>query len=353
MEDNKKVTELAVGAEVGNIYYTYNEEKEDFDMYRIVSIQNKETVSCIVNGDWGNRKKFKLIELRENFTQLLSNAILTVSKVVVATKGKTPIYDIVVMVYKRDNTDTKFSLPNILCRQSISDIFYQPFCNAEENPMVGFSVTNDTLPAEYEMGDLIWMDEVIESSVINLYKTDTLESIYALVGNKYDSVLRELLSAHVKSKTSQEVWNYTKKHLPDNLHGYCKDLMTLLKVNNFMYDFYQMFGIINVTFKVDYLKGRTNSLSLPNEQREALQEIYQINMAKTMVVPFDFSIDLSEVTVPYVLVMDSTGSLYFIAYTRSEHEYVKQIDTTVVENAMTINQKILNAVEFYDKYSSK
>lgn len=346
---------INIGAELGNIYYTWNDERNDFDMYRIVSIQNSETVSCIINNDWKQKKKFNLKELRQKYTQLLSDAILTVSDVIAITKrignNIIPLYDVMVMVYKREGLSLSGSVPDILLRQATSDMFYQPFVSTEENPMIGFCATKETLPAEYEMNELTLVDDVLSSMIINTYKIDTIDSICQIIGNKFNSILEDLMDAHLKAVYGQS-WDFMKDtiEVPEHLHGYCKDLKTLLKINNFMYDFYQILGITNVTFQIDCPDDGYEH-SLPNDQRESLQEIYQINMAKTMVLPFDFSVNLEEVKVPYVLIMDVTGNLYFVAFTRSEFEYVKHVDTTLIENMTQINQKVSNAVNFYQKYS--
>lgn len=347
--DIKKVKELAVGAELGNIYYKWNDETDNYDMLRIVKIQNKETVSCVLNGDISTTRKMNLVKLREEYEQLLSNAVLTISRVVSAyTPNGTPIPDIVVMVFKREDANTEFSEPDIVCRQGISDIFYEPYCNQEENPMVGISVTKDTIPSGYNISMITTMDHVEESMIVNIYRTDTIDTILSILGTKWNDVLIDLLQN--KYNTDRQTDIFLQKECPDTYYGYCKNLRLLFQTNNFMYDVYQLLGMVKVKFEIPFNEDIANN-QLPIDQKEKLQDLYEINMAKTTIIPFDFSIDIDRVNVPYILVMDSTDTLYMVVYTRSEHEYVKQFDTTVLEQMAEINKRLCETVEYYEKHS--
>lgn len=347
----KKVKELAVGVELGNIYYKWNDEIEDYDTLRIVKIQNKEIVSCIcTSGDSICTKKMSIVKIREEYEQLLSNAVLTISKVVSAyTPNGTPIPDVVIMVFKREDANTEFGEPDIVCRQGITDIFYEPYCNQEENPMVGISVSKDTIPAGYTMSMITTMDVVQESMIMNIYRTDTIDSILSIIGTKrWDEVLIDLLQN--KYNTDRETNVFLAKECPDTYYGYCKNIRLLLQTNNFLYDLYSMLGMVKVKFEIPFDYDVANN-QLPEDQKEQLQDLYEINMAKTTVIPYDFSIDFDKVRMPYLLVMDSTDTLYMVVYTRSEHEYVKHFDTTVLDQMAEINKRLSETVEYYEKHS--
>lgn len=354
MEVENKITQLAVGAELGNIYYQWNDDIEDFDTYRIMGIQNNDTVrcKCCIDGKPPVMKKMKLEDLRENYYLLISHAMITVSKVIVATKTNgQPVYDIVIMVYKREDAQTEFNVPDVICRQAMSDIFYEPFCNQQENPYVGLSVSKDTIPVGYSMKDLTMCDKVLESIVINTYKTDTLDTINSLINpDRWNDILEELLNLHYQNKRMSNPFLPDK--VPDVDDGYCRNIKLLMETNNFMYDFYKLLGITKVNFTINYDTSRPNDEQpLPLEQKEIIQDIYQTNMEKTFVLPFDFSLDFDKIRLNYVLIMDATNILYIIGFTKSPDEYVKVIDTSVSEEIKRIHEKISNAVSFYDKYS--
>lgn len=355
-ENKLAVKELAVGAELGNIYFKFDENAEEPTLYRIVRIQNKDTVSCMINNNKKNIKKMRLEDLRKDFTLLVSNAIVSISKVIaVHTQHGKPIFDIVVMIYKRDDTDSEFTVPDVVCRQATTDVFYEPFCNTEVNPMVGLSVSQTTIPANYTMQDMTICDEIIESLIINTYRTDTLDTILDMANEpKWNETLEELLLD--KYDADRRKNPFLPETPPDRLReGYCKSLRLLLETNNFMYDFYELLNITPVTFIInpDNIKTDDGIYTLPQDQKELVQHIYQVNMERTGAIPFDFTVDLESIKVPYVLIMDASGKLYLIMYTRSKDEYVRVYTTTVKSDIDEVHKKLSEAVAFYDKYSKK
>lgn len=346
---------LSISTEMGNIYYQWNDEADDFDIYRVTRIQNGDTVSCTctIRGQKPFVKKIKLSDLKKNYSQLISNAIITASKVIVAqTEDGRPVFDIVIMVYKRDGNQMTFGEPDIVCRQALSDIYYEPFCNQEENPYVGLCASQETIPAGYTMQELTACDKVLESVLINTYRTDTLDSIYTLLNlDNWNNVLEDLAALHHKQRMAQNPF-LSSNEIPMIKDGYCKNIMTLLKYNNFMYDFYRLLGVVEVNFKIEYDENNPNEQALPLEQVEVLQEIYEVNISRTMVAPFDYTIDLSKAKMNYLLVMDNAHVLYIVVFTKSPNEYVKVVDTSIKTNDQIVHEKLLKAATFYDKYSN-
>ena len=114
----------SLSTEIGNIYFRLNDDGE-YDYWRIIRIQNANVVSCEHNWNPNDVRKFRLSELYKNCLRLDSNAILTVSRVIVGyTEKGMPIHDIVVMVYdKNKNSTVQFNQPSIICQQAISDVF--------------------------------------------------------------------------------------------------------------------------------------------------------------------------------------------------------------------------------------
>lgn len=342
--------------ELGNIYYRYDEEKEDNEVLRIVKILNEKEVS-VSNEDTHTIKRMELKELQKDYEKLVSHAILTITEVAIGSNANgTLIRDVVIMVFRNEvnmdeiNSDTT---PDIVCRQGITDIFYEPFCNEGENPMAGISVSKETIPSGYDMDMIRHCDEVLDYKIVNLYRKDTIDTILYLIekgsSDKWDTIILNMMKAKYDSDRQKNP--FLPADLPkDPYYGYCHTLRELLVTNNFMYDFYYLLGITKVTFEIPF-NPELKENPLPDDQRIALQEIYEMNMCKTLVVPFDYDIDLERVKVPYVLAMDATDTLYFIAFTRSETEYVKKIDTTMMEQVATINNQLSEAVEFYNKYS--
>jgi len=351
--DKQLLNNLSIGSEIGNIYYNYDEENDVVDTYRIMRIQNEDTVSCMINNDPKQIQKVKLAALKKHFQLLLSNIVLSVSKVVAAqNEHGMELEDIIIMGHVRKEGETITNdEPDIVCRQSLSDIFYQVFCNEHENPFVGISVTKHTCPVEYTMRALTAMDHLEDSIIVNIYRTDTIDDILKLVDEKrWNPTLLKLYEDKIKA--SERTYPLFTPDPSGVEYGFCQNLRSLFINNNFMYDLYGLLGIMQVTFKIDYPENDENGYSLPLDQKELLQQLYETNMEKTIVAPFDFSVDLSKINMPYVLIMDNTNTLYLVGFTKSVNEYAKTY-SSIPEDMKAVREKLSNAVSYYDKYSNK
>ena len=75
--------QLNLKTELGNIYYKYNIETDDFDILRVIAIQNAETVRCIKNGNSSDSTKISVDELKSGYTRLLSDGVVSLFNVIV------------------------------------------------------------------------------------------------------------------------------------------------------------------------------------------------------------------------------------------------------------------------------
>lgn len=344
----------AIFKELGNIYY--RERENDFEIVRIIGIQNSETVK-IKYMDTGKVFKVSIKELKENFGVLISDLIISFSIVKVCSKenGAT-IPDVMVLVYKRDELDNggvetpygNLILPYCVCRQSITDIFYNYFKTGGESDkdLVGLSVTRDSCPANIEFTDLTYCSELVKSVAVNVYKTDTLDDILSMIDTtEMDNVLSDMMIKH---------HTYNLNYVPftppiisgNEYEGYCKNLKTLLEINSFAYDMYTSMNITKVSFEILTMDDNGNTSLVPDQIRK-LSDLYRININKTIVAKYEFDIDLDKIQMNYMLIMDSTDTLYIIAYT-SDGEYIEtDLEVRSVQDDML---KIAKSVDYYNKY---
>lgn len=342
--------QLNLKTELGNIYYKYNIETDDFDILRVIAIQNAETVRCIKNGNSSDSTKISVDELKSGYTRLLSDGVVSLSNVIVMDSqmpGR-PLKDVIVMLHKR-NENRNFSDPDVVCRQSITDFFNMD----PSKDLIGVSVSKESIPAGIDMEDVIYCDKVLNATIMNVYKNDTLDFIMMVLKNKEaDDILKDLYDVRL-----HHFQNIYKE--PDSVsgarvsaEGYNKDVKSLLLTNNFMYDFYQAFGVSKVTFEIPFDENNERNY-LPNDLKDILNNLYKIAMDKAIVVKYDFDIDFEEMKMPYLLVMDKTNTLYIVAYTTAG-EFLKcdiKIDANSKEEENIVN-KIRAAVDYYDKYSA-
>lgn len=364
------LAEKSIMKDLGMIFFRFDAVANNFETLRFIGMQNDEIGKFIKNGDINDIVKLPFDDVKQGFVRLMSDGIISVSNVTVAADetGKT-LPDVVVMMYKRgyssikEGTENKkgdFSEPYIVCRQSIVDIFDM----SGSGEIVGASVSVDTLPSGYTMSDIYYQDSILESRLMHVYKNDTLDVIVKCLDSKSSNdILNDLFETRKKWLKNN---NILYKMEPDEVlekkvisEGYNRDLRSLLYTNNFMYDFYSAFGICKVNFEIEFDidKGIT---SLPDDQREIVSNLFEINIVKTVIVKYDFDIDFTLIKIPYVLVMDANNTLFVIGYTKSEDEFVRPSikivsgldDDLLKTDDDNVVDRIREAVSYYDKYGS-
>ena len=171
------------------------------------------------------------------------------------------------------------------------------------------------------------------------YMDDTLDDILSLVKAKeYNNTLEALFIDHVNAVVRN---NPTMAAMKDRImklesyDGYCKSLSLLLEQNNFMYDFYQAFKIIPIDEVVSFNEEGAVSNNIVN----IISDIFEINIASTLCIPYWYDIDLSNIDNDYVLIIDNNDKLYVVAYVSNGP---KHIDIEKVESEENI-EKMANS----------
>lgn len=337
---------------LGRIYFKFNEEEQDFIYIRVIKLESDGYVIIRHLSDSSETRE-RLIDIKKEYSPLAPYGVMTVSKVYIgyaANGARVP--DVVTLFYKYRNKGINYNDPDILCRQAMSDIFYIPYCTTEVNPMVGFSVTKESLPPEFKsVNELSECDEVEESIAINVYITDTLDSLCEIIGDRYDDILYGLLKTrfdYLKSFNAISVSELDEP--PDTLDGYCKTLKLLYKTNNFIQDVYDANNIIKVDFEIVDNEDVENNV-LDQEQKETLEMITRQVMDKTIYMKYSYEINLSALKVYHVLVMDRNDTLFIVCFTKSSEEFLAKVEDYYENDYDKIRKRILEAIGYYDKYT--
>lgn len=350
---------MSISIRKGQMFGLYNEDTESFDMLRVKTFNNRDDIECISFNTlkYSDRKIVKSsVDELKRYTRLRANALLSVSEVDVLTLADgSKLKDVVSMVFENINANSTIRVesPNIVCRQAMSDIFYTPYCKTEDNPYVGFSATQDTLPEPYKIKDMTVCDNCVRTELYDIYITDTLDSICELIGDEFDDVLSKIADIHWEAKKIK--YPMLRKDTPDTDDGYCTTLKSLYRTNNFMYDVHSLLKVSEVNFKIEYDPYAPDGTeqTLTEYQKSVVQDIYKVNMAKTYIIKYDVDLDFDSVRAKYVLLLDNTGELYIVVYTKSLDEYVINVDINNYSGIQKdIYDRINKAVAFYDKYSN-
>lgn len=283
----------------------------------------------------GTNIKLSEKALKRDYTRLNASALISFNIVTIQK-----LSDVIVMVYRREETLSENDMPYCVCRQNITDFFANSILKDKDpnSYICGMSVTKDTVPEGVTLQSILACDGVEKSDIIATYKTDTLNTILGLVKTKdYDNVLHNLFTDHLMglSRKYGRMF-YTINQDKDMMDGYCKTLKGLLQSNNFMYDYLRGFDI----YPLDIDLSKDNEKSLSEDNKEVIQFLLRENIDTSMVVNYGEDIDLEKIQSKYVLISDKYERLYVVAYTSSDQYHIPIEQVEGEKNLENISKSI-------------
>lgn len=348
--------------QIGKIFFKYNEEKEEFEKVRLLSIEennNNEKIKFILykmkpgyfkvpeSKDIFELTKDEFVEFRKEYdTTLQSDGSIFISDVIAISRPTdgAEIHDVMIM-YLNNTESGELSLnrPSVLARQALNDP-YAVSVGIENK--AGFCVNSDILPDGYELKDLMYLEKLIDPFMFQVYKMDNINSILYILNYNYEynsnKVFKKLYDDILDHKIIAGVYT-DKLTAPKVIDGYCINLDTFFVNENIMYEINNVMGIAQVDFEIE-----PGSISLTEEQKNQVYSLYNgLKMYNTLVCPFDYDIDFSKAKMPYILLRDSKDVLYVVAYTISEDEIIKPDPKVIKDNSKEFNDKILKITNAY------
>lgn len=346
---------------LGHKFYKQNED-DTFEIIRIIKLGEFNDKVIIRNEETGNTKTVTFASLK-GYTPLKPTGLVTFSTVKVYDKGEKPPFpnDVVICLYRMIDIQLDQNVPPFaVCRQSITDIFYNLLADKEDHGIVGLSVTRDDCPTNFDYRIMAACDEICHYEMVNLYIDDTLDNILECIDtNIYDSVLFRNFSVHMKLKNPmwmEQTFKKTKEITSDS--GWCSDLKSLLLDNNFITDMNTMRNITELDFDIsedfisEHVKLQNNDeydrVSVSEECMKYLSYVFKVNMKTTMVIEYNYDIDLADFNHSnYILLRDKTQKLYIVVYT-VDGEYIEK-DLEDKSNKMDFSDRY--RLDFYNKFN--
>lgn len=337
-------------------------EDESIHMVRIVNIKmpyNKKNLSLqtqpseitIFDYEDNQRKKVRVDSLK-GYTPLEPDGIFTANIVTITDEEKNILKDVVCTITKYFFIRSKISsVPYGVCRQNITDVFANMFISDESQMITGLAINQDDCPTNFDYKIMLAADSILESVFINFYRTDTIDDLYELFNtNKYDKVLEELYLRHVKFSGNPSL-NFKNYDM-----GWCRDLKTLLKVNNFQNDINEMFNILQVDFNImDYcieremIQNKLKYKCLGEDVRHWLSSVAKVDISEGTLLEYDHDINLGDFYKNnYLLIRDNTKKLYLVVYTIGNERY--EADLEAENSKYNFSEKF--KLELYNKYNS-
>ncbi len=339
---------------IGQKIFKKNNENDELIIYRIKEVRkSKELPKEIKVIDESTNKEITVeTESLKGFTPLEPDGICTFSIVTVKDEFNKDHKDVIVTGSKFLNLKFGDKMPYCVCRQSITDIFYNLLAvgTDEDSTLVGLSVNADSCPSNFDFRVTLACNEIIYSDYINFYRTDTLDDILKFVHiSKFDTVLWELFNDYIRSSGKVE------DTFKNESGGWCKNLKTLLRQNNFQNDLNEMLGITDVDFIIEpYIIEKTlpsgNAyLSLTDNLKDWLSSIYKVSINDVSILEYNHDINLADFNnARYLLIRDKSLKLYLVVYTMAGK--YKEKDLIDVDNKPDLTTEF--KIKFYNKYNS-
>lgn len=326
-------------------YKFFKDNDDSLNMIRLLKIRGNG--ECTVLDEATNHKIIMKEDDLKDWVPLNPDAILFITTVKIP-KGKDEVDDVIVATSKYLNLTVGDTTPYAVCRQSITDIFYNLLCGDESEQIVGLSVNRDDCPTNFDMRLMVACNKITNQNVFYYYRTDTLDELLDLFGTKKaDEVLNKLYTGHLKYTDNP------KAFLRKEDKGWCKDLRTLLKENTFQNDMNQMLGITDVDFTLsDFLVTKQlpdgqDYVTVEDELKIWLGGTFRINITDITVLEYNHDINLGDFNnSTYLFIRDNTKKLYFCVYT-VDGQYLES-DLEAQYNKLDVSDRW--RIQFFNKY---
>ena len=335
-------------------YKIFKETDDELLLYRIIKIKHHNENSYDITLKDLNTDEVKEVRSEElkDFVPLQPDGYLTFNVVHILDGKGGVLQDVVVTASKILNLKVGDTVPYAVCRQSVTDIFYNLLCRSEDDMIVGLAVNQEDCPSNFDFREILACDGIDKSQDVNIYRTDTLfEDVMPMIKtNMINKVLENNFNKHAKATGDSKVL------FKQEDRGWCKNINLLLKENNFQSDIDQMFGITAVTFDMSEeiikkpLPGKEGEEydSINDDLRNWLSSVYRVNIKDISIIEYGYDVDLADFNNSrYFLIRDNTNTLYLLVYTVGSEEL--EIDLT--NKAMEPDFTTKYALEFYNKYN--
>jgi len=335
---------------VGAKFFKKIEDSDDIKLVRVIDqyqvVGNVDMV-LIRDLDTNEDIRMEVFELGNQYKQLEADGLLMISEVIADNN-----HDVLVSAYSMNSIREKKMTPFCVCRQCITDLYYNLLIKEESDMITGMSMNVLNVPQGFNFGYMLLSDKVVTNDTILIYRDDIIEDILNLYRDslkldRYDECLRTLYKEHCTA--------FPEALFLDEHKGWCKSVSKLLSENNFQSDVDQMFGITTVEFEInDYITevkvnedSEESYLSITDELRYWLSYLYKLNINRVYVLPFENDIDFDDLkNSRYFIFRDKVKKLYIFVYT-IDGEY-KEAELEEKDKQLDFSTKF--RIHFLDKY---
>lgn len=287
-------------------FFKYNSDDE-VETIRVNRIRAKSNEIGFRDTE-GKQRYRNLDDILSNYKLLAPDGIISFT--IVKNEGNMP--DVMVGLKNSHKiTSNKKMLPDIICRQMVSDVFANMTNTNPTKHFIGLSISNYTCPAEMDYEMFFSCKSVVSYEFIAFYLDDTIDDILSVINTKkYDKVL-ENISMIVERNNA----NSTCKMV-----GCVKDLKSLLTLNNFMDEVRREYGIIEVPFPICEEDEELDGLNIIFLEKEM-----KVNIMKTYLLRYTREIDPATIRRDFIYIAskaDDYSKVYIVGFDKTNSEYV-------------------------------
>ena len=344
-----------ISSQIGYKFFK-KDENDNVEIIRLVKARSYKDPSSLpaivtIEKEDGTKEKIESKLLKE-YTPLEPDGVIMFSIVELGGDVKNPFQDVVVTGIKFLNMKLGDTAPFVICRQNIVDIYNNLVVRTDDDIIYGCSINQNNCPSNYDFRAFLQCDKVVDTITVNIYRMDTLDDILALIEtNKFDKILEDNNATFIKNEVDKK--DITKAMFKKSYKGWCKSLKQLLTENNFQADINEMFGIIDVDFKLsDYMVTK----KLPNgEEYDSVVDdmivwfsgLYNAPIQELTVLEYYHDINLGEFNNSrYFFLRDNDKKLYLLVYTINGEIKEADLIEYVKNKELSENFKLA----FYNKY---
>lgn len=323
--------------------------KDDCELIRVMDAKQQDAgIGITYREESGKISMMSASKLINEYTKLIPDGVISfVICNMTATNGtKQKKYkDILVFTHTSDDINNKRT-PSVICRQNIIDINYLMSTGEANTDYVGACVSRNDFPNESNYNSLTMANSVDKMWSVNFYITDTILDIVEILGSYRESLINKVLEdgfqEYLKSRKGFDVGQ-------KSMNGHCRDLKTLLEINNYQYTHDQIMNILPVKISVeDYLEhvDEGNGIEydkLNKELTSELEYLFGMKISRAIAIVYDHDIDLTKIpTNSMVMLRDDKGKVWLIKVTAegkfSEAEYDAELMKQYASDVLLVNK---------------
>lgn len=329
-------------------YKFYRDHEDYIEMYRLLTVKGSKVAELLLLDPTTGQKSTRPVDFFKDFVPIQPDGFFTLNTVTVDSDNTK---DVIVTVNKYLNMMVGDTYPFAICRQGITDFYYNLACADESDQIVGLSVNQNDCPANFDMKIMLACRKVDNTESCYFYRSDTLEDILDLVSTKNaDKVLSHNYNEYIKISGDPSA------AFRNNSKGWCNSVRELLKENNFYLDINEMLGIMDINLNIEdfiiskKLPDGEDYDSLNDEMITCLSYTTKNNITDITVLEYNHDINLGDFNnSQFFFIRDLNNKLYFCVF-NSDNRYL-EADMEAAYNQLSIADKWRK--EFYDKYKNE